>query len=384
LEEIAASGNGLEDTKLQLKKEEYRSGPYYSDGDAGRVRASKEAIASGESVFGRVEQISESQAWLHYYAFLAWDETAFSEGFGNHEGDWLCAQLLVNLQSNQIVAMILHNHGRQLQLDVQQSDNDARILDLSEDGHPILYLEMGTNELWPNRGFRGWSGWPTSRIKTNELFDDGEGFGSEHKIVREHLGKAQEKFYTTGHVTDLTNSNSDAAKLVLQYQGKWGGWWKNYPTGDVASPRSPRWQVKMWQRQFDAPSLTPPKNMSSNNDWIKKYADNQIPYPWPRPPINTPRGTFVLFHDKNFGGDPRFYFNIQDVPEDQLILRPANFHDAASSGQWDLSEGVVVILYENINGTGKQITLEGKNQQPNFRTLDFNDKFDSWRWKKKQ
>ncbi|MGE0252265.1 MAG: hypothetical protein AB7O99_05935 [Dongiaceae bacterium] len=208
----------------------------------------------GKGIFGHVQHLGGELYSVKYFLFLAWNETAYSTGEGNHEGDWIGIDLQVrvpveggkpNINQSQILYGLYHNHGRILL--VQPS-----MMERMPDGRPIVLMEKGTNEAWPNRGSRGFGGWPDGLQATKD-FGRGEGDKSEHKVVREHYGKGI-PYDTWGKMVNLETSDADAAWLVMNYRGQWGEeddddlqWLTGH---DVTNPYSPCWNPKMWDRSF--------------------------------------------------------------------------------------------------------------------------------------
>jgi len=131
---------------------------------------------------------------VQYFMLLTWNETAYSFGIGNHEGDWACATMFINLpesvptnpdevllpanqfltvlsalespeRTNRIITARVCNHGRFIDTRGDKVDTtdvgDVRGA-LRGGIKPRFWMERGTHELWPNRGGRGYSGWPGS------------------------------------------------------------------------------------------------------------------------------------------------------------------------------------------------------------------------------
>lgn len=210
--------------------------------------------ANGAGVFGHVRHLTGEFYSVKYFLFLAWNETAYDGGEGNHEGDWLCADFQVrvpaadgrpDLSKALLEYALLHNHGRVLLV-------GSANLDKTSDGRPQMYLERGTNEPWPNKGKRGFEGWPDG-LRVTKNFGGGKGPSSEHKVVREHEGKGV-PYDTKGKVQNLETSKTDSVWLVLNYRGQWGerddDKWKAITGYDATNPHSPRWNSKMWERSF--------------------------------------------------------------------------------------------------------------------------------------
>ncbi len=161
-----------------------------------------DAIANNNGLYARAWRpwrgTGESYAdviSLQYFIYLTWNETSISGEIGNHEGDWICADIAIDPRANPLYPTILHavvhNHGRQHFL-------EPRAIEFRE-GHPVFYLENGVHELWPNagEGSASWSGdsWPQrDGFATNYNFDH-EGtpeLASEAEVCRDHLGEGNE------------------------------------------------------------------------------------------------------------------------------------------------------------------------------------------------
>jgi len=314
--------------KLRFDSESFRTGR--SD-IPGQVISWDSALrARNQGVYAHVVRgEKQDEIVVQYFLFSTWNETAYSGGSGNHEGDWGCvdvhvripelitppdasgrvileeanvrmAQRVLNDQSqkrDRIVGARFHNHGRFI--DVR---GDAVAVD-GATGSPIVYLERGTNESWPNAGSRGAEGWPgpneggrsnlqnawqstedrerVIRTWTSQFgywiwydFDwgnplqldfwgslatsiiPGQGI-SEYKICREHSGEWLE--YRTAGVPNLGERGSpmtEEARILFEYPGKWGGWWSHN-----SSPEGPPFNMKMWLERDPGSRYDGPKTI---------------------------------------------------------------------------------------------------------------------------
>ena len=234
--------------RWKISAEEWRlQGTVKSGRDRCR-RSTEVAIREGNGVFGHVAHLEADCYSVKYFLFLAWNETAFFGGEGNHEGDWLCLDLQVTADDPtkpHIDYAFYHNHGRVLLV-----EPDALYL---RDGRPVAYMEKGSNELWPNRGGRGLGGHPPSGVLATKYWPSGEGENSEYMVVREHRGQGL-VYDTLGKVCNLEVCRDLNCRLVLEYRGEWGERRVNrfqWLSGvKVTSPPSPRWNAKMWDRDF--------------------------------------------------------------------------------------------------------------------------------------
>jgi hypothetical protein len=232
------------------------------------------SAALGEGVYGRVWRPwpgSYPKIYsVQYYVLLTWNETAYSGGFGNHEGDWLCVDYAVDVRCGfdnpPIIHAIYHNHGPQMFV-------CPELLEFDERGHPVVYVEKGTNEAWPNAGDRGVAGWSRSRgFTTDGNWDDagnwmsdladvlslGTQDVSEYKIHREHFGAGRP--YVTHDVPNIGDINpmnqlpvslcGDEGLFILKYNALYGIDTDSPPFVDLASPNGPPFQNKMWNRDW--------------------------------------------------------------------------------------------------------------------------------------
>jgi hypothetical protein len=193
----------------------------------------QQAIQSGRGIFGHARKLKgEHRYSVKYFIFLAWNETHFPGGEGNHEGDWGCIDLQVKETFNpgaeasfEVLYAIYHHHGKQtITVD----------FDKTEDGRPVVYLERGTNESHPKPG-------------DDDYFD----------AVRPHDGRGL-AYDTRGFVRNLNTVKDVDCDLVRSYRGQWGEIdidnAKSVPWigQDVTNPPGPPWQEKMWLRSFSS------------------------------------------------------------------------------------------------------------------------------------
>ena len=59
---------------------------------------------------------------------------------------------------------------------------------------------------------------------------------------------------------------------------------------------------------------------------------------------------------------------------------PERLGDKLSSVRWDLPPGVVVVLYQHRNGTGRHVGLWSRGEFPRLSRWDINDMVSSWAW----
>ena len=262
--EFVANGNDTTYLALRLRASFLGQGWFNGDGKRNED-FNRQSMTEGRGVLGAVRGLGENKLLVQYFLLLTHNTTADAP-YGDHEGDWICIDFIVersNLEHPVVSQAIFHNHGRQLRIEPQVLKYDS--------GHPLVWLEEGSNEPWPVRGTRGFSGYPPSGLTVNKMWPDGEDYGSEHKVVCHHRGEGF-AYYTEGAVIDVQNDPGEDARLVRVFKGTWGGHWKNFdPDDDVfpglgfffggystESPRSPLYQDKMWERKYDQSWLSPP------------------------------------------------------------------------------------------------------------------------------
>ncbi len=234
--------------------------------EGARVRQlNAEAIASGSGVFGAVSPLDEEadplqQRWaVKYFWFNAWNETAFPHGEGNHEGDWGCVDLTVELPflagkgadiaSARVVDAIFHEHGRPHRFSREDVEFEP------QSGRLRVYLERGTNEAHPRAGGAG----DYKGIDLNPRFLglDFDFLDQSYPVIREHRGGGYEYDLRSAvlHLFDeeLQRSNLDV-QLVVNYHGEWGEYddddFKSVPLigHDVTNPPGPLDNAKFRDR----------------------------------------------------------------------------------------------------------------------------------------
>lgn len=218
-----------------------------------RVRElNRNAIASRVATYGAVAPLAEgNQLWsVKYFWFHGWNETAFPHGEGNHEGDWGCADLTVEVPfvANQgydvagatVVDAIIHEHGRPQRYPRDQLEFDQ------QRGRLRVYLERGTNEAHPR------AGGASQREGLNLGLVD-----LRYPVIREHRGGGYE-YDLRGAVLhlfdeELLRANLDV-QLIVSYHGEWGEYddddFKSVPFvgQDVTNPPGPLDNAKFRDR----------------------------------------------------------------------------------------------------------------------------------------
>lgn len=95
-----------------------------------------------------------------------------------------------------------------------------------------------------------------------------------------------------------------------------------------------------------------------------------------------PKNSLILYEHQNF--EERGRRRIISVTDHSATsihsLHQIDFKDCLSSLRWNLDEGIVVTLYEDHDGGGRQYQVWGKGQDPTTHDNDFKDCASSWNW----
>jgi hypothetical protein len=70
--------------------------------------------------------------------------------------------------------------------------------------------------------------------------------------------------------------------------------------------------------------------------------------------------------------------SVTDRPEGELQLVEGPLNDRVSSLRWNLPPGVVVVLYDNADGTGRRIPVWGNGEHVKLKAM--NDRISAWAW----
>ena len=70
--------------------------------------------------------------------------------------------------------------------------------------------------------------------------------------------------------------------------------------------------------------------------------------------------------------------DITDRPQGEMQRIEGRLEDKVSSLRWNLPPGIVVILYENADGTGRQLPIWGDGDHVKLRPI--NDCISAWGW----
>jgi hypothetical protein len=93
---------------------------------------------------------------------------------------------------------------------------------------------------------------------------------------------------------------------------------------------------------------------------------------------NLPADTIELYADRDLKGTLTSISPVTRQPQDYEDVKGAN--DRMTSLRWNLPEGVVVVLYDNIDGTGRQFSIWGKGEVDTVTPWNFNDRVSSYAW----
>lgn len=101
--------------------------------------------------------------------------------------------------------------------------------------------------------------------------------------------------------------------------------------------------------------------------------------PGATPTTNLPEGTIELFEDRDFKEDMTTIPFVRTERMGMMQELGTDASDDVSSLRWNLPRGVVVLLHENADGTGRQLPIWGKGQY-DMVPWSFNDKVSRWSW----
>jgi hypothetical protein len=101
--------------------------------------------------------------------------------------------------------------------------------------------------------------------------------------------------------------------------------------------------------------------------------------PGASPTAALPPGTIELYQDADFKGTLTTAGPLDRYQQGEYH-NPGRATDSMSSLRWNLPPGVVVILYEDAAGLGRQLALWGSGQYDSVSRFDFNDKVSRWAW----
>lgn len=93
-----------------------------------------------------------------------------------------------------------------------------------------------------------------------------------------------------------------------------------------------------------------------------------------------PENTIQFFKDTEFRDDLDPVANVLSMTPGGVHDLPGDMEDSVSSIRWNLSPGVIVVLYEDDGAKGEQLALWGKGEMDRLSRWNFNDKASSWAW----
>lgn len=93
-----------------------------------------------------------------------------------------------------------------------------------------------------------------------------------------------------------------------------------------------------------------------------------------------PQNAIYMFENHSFGGKVTRIENITSQPPGLTERVGGTMPDSMTSLKWDLPPGVVVIFYQNADGTGTQFPVWGRGQIDSVSKWAFNDKVSRWAW----
>jgi hypothetical protein len=98
-----------------------------------------------------------------------------------------------------------------------------------------------------------------------------------------------------------------------------------------------------------------------------------------RPTTNVPRDTVELYTDRDLKGTLKSLSPI--TSQSQLSYHPIDtVGDQTTSMRWNIPEGVLVVFYDNIDGTGRQLAIWNKGEYETISPFNMNDKISSYAW----
>jgi hypothetical protein len=176
---------------------------------------------------------------LQYYWFCTLSDADVALNIADHDGDWMGIDLSIVVSKSDprnpdLIDVIFHNHDREIIATQAQCQWDG--------SRVKVFAEDNSNEPWHAPGDEGkkLNGFRTNNDRSIDL----QPFAT---VPREHNGKAPNASVYNWSMVSLGEKeaygSSPEAQVVMRFEGGWG---KN---GDT--PMSPRFQDRMWKRQFD-------------------------------------------------------------------------------------------------------------------------------------
>lgn len=96
-----------------------------------------------------------------------------------------------------------------------------------------------------------------------------------------------------------------------------------------------------------------------------------------RPTTTVPMDTIEMYSDRDLKGMLTTIHPVSAQSQTEYH-NAGTANDKMTSLRWNLPEGVVVVLYDNIDGTGRQFSIWGKGEYETVSPWNFNDRVSSW------
>jgi hypothetical protein len=91
--------------------------------------------------------------------------------------------------------------------------------------------------------------------------------------------------------------------------------------------------------------------------------------------------TILICADKDFAGEQARIDNLPKTHQAGTLNEfPTNFDNGATSLQWNIPRGTLVVLFDDASGAGMQLALWGKGQIGDLDAIEFNDAASRWAW----
>lgn len=87
-----------------------------------------------------------------------------------------------------------------------------------------------------------------------------------------------------------------------------------------------------------------------------------------------------LYRDADGSGDDQVVHPVTSEHPARLNELDKHVRDKVSSLSWDLPRGVVVVFYDNTNGTGDEFIVWGQGHRDSLKDADFENKAACWAW----
>jgi hypothetical protein len=178
-----------------------------------------------------------------------------------------------------------------------------------------------------------------------------------------------------GRVDDMTSLKWDlpAGVLVVFYEN-----------GDGTGNQFPIWgrgqleSVSKWAFN-DKVSRWAWYSVGSSANSSASLEQGKLPPNRARPTTSVPSDTMELYSDRDLKG--RLLTVAPVTKESQTEYHGVGMlNDQMTSARWNLPPGVIVVFYDNIDGTGRQLAIWNKGEYETVSPFNMNDKISSWAW----